>query len=112
MVEILLDRADSGSVANIIVGDTLVVRVQDGPAERRWVLEDSGSLTFHSAEPVVEKDALPGQRLLRFRAVALGATRLRLISGGDEPAPERLEFVVEVHGPQPSSARLLLRKRT
>ena len=52
MVEILLDRADSGSVANILVGDMIVVRVHDTDA-RRWAVEDAG---YSIDENAVQKD--------------------------------------------------------
>lgn len=112
MVEILLDRTDSGSIANILVGDMIVVRVHDAN-ERRWAVEEGGSLAFHSTERATGGAALPGERLLRFRAVTIGATTLRLVHGTprDEPR-ERLVFEFEVHEQQPSSAHLLLRKRT
>ena len=111
MVEILLDRADSGSVANILVGDMIVVRVHDTDA-RRWAVEDAGSLRFHSAERATDAAALPGERVLRFRAAAPGATTLRLGLGQEGDVPrEWLVFEIEVHEQQPSSARLL-RKRS
>ncbi len=110
MVEIVFDRADSGSVATILVGDAIVVRVSDTTDTQGWVVEDSGSLGLDSTEAVADADA-PG-RLLRFRAVAIGETNLRLALRDDHARVlDTLELLVEVHERQPPSSLHLLRKR-
>jgi len=113
MVEILLERTDSGSVANILLGDVLVVRVHDGPNARHWAVEERGSLTLDAAELAGDGPRDPCERLLRFCAVALGPTTLRLVlrDAGELPC-ERLEFLVDVHERPPSNARGLLRRKT
>jgi hypothetical protein len=112
MVEIVFDRTDSGSVATILVGDAIVVRVRDTTDTRCWVVEDSGSLRLDSTEEVGEGDASARERLLRFSAVAIGETNLRLALR-DENARllDTLALVVEVHERQPPSSLHLLRKK-
>jgi hypothetical protein len=91
----------------------IVVRVEDGPGDLAWTVEDGGSLAFDSVVPVPNTDAFSRGWLFRFRAAALGTSTLRLtLCAEGAGVLERLLFVVEVHEPQPSSARLLLRKRS
>ena len=112
MVEIVFDRADSGSVATILVGDAIVVRVSDTTDTQAWVVEDSGSLTLDSTEAVADGDATAPGRSLRFRAVAIGETNLRLALRDDAARVlDTLTLVVEVHERQPPSSLHLLRKR-
>jgi hypothetical protein len=113
MVEIFLDRTYSGSVATILAGDTIVVRVYDGPGNQCWTSDDSGLLTLSSTERVEGDGALPGERLLRFRATKTGQTTLRLALRGDGAhVVDTFVLAVEVHERPPPSAHPFARKRS
>ena len=112
MVQIVLYRTDSGSVATILVGDSIVVRVHDGPGERRWAVEDAGLFTLEATECVEADGETPAERRFRFRASVTGETSLRLtLRAESAQVLDTLLLMVEIFEQPPSSARQLLRKR-
>lgn len=112
MVAIVFDRTDSGSIATILLGDTVVVRVEDGAEAGRWTVEASGLLTLDAMERVEADGTNPGERRLHFRATAVGESSLRLaFRGEDARVLDTFLLEVEVHEQLPSSALELLRKR-
>jgi hypothetical protein len=112
MVEIVLYRTDSSSVATVLVGDIIVVCVHDGPDARRWTVEDSGQLTLDESACVENDGANPTERRFRFRATVIGESSLRLaLRAEDAHVVDTLLLAVEVHDQPPSSALHLFRKR-
>jgi hypothetical protein len=109
MVEVALDRSDAGSVANIIAGDVLVFRLQEGAEDEHWRVEDSGTLNVESTQRVQEPGTPTPERRIRLVAVTLGRTMVSLtLVTSSASVVERLVFTVEVYAPPPS--RRLVRK--
>jgi hypothetical protein len=112
MVQIVFGRADSGSVATILEGDTIVVRVHDGPGARRWAVEDAGLLTLDGTDWVEAEGESPAERRFRFHAGLTGKTSLRLTLRAESARVlDTLLLVIEIFEHPPSSALQLLRKR-
>lgn len=112
MVEVALDHTDAGSVATILEGDVVVVRLQEDRSGERWTVEDSGTLSIESSERVLEPGMSAPERRIRLRAVTLGRTTVRLaLVAASAGAVEALVFTVEVSAPPPSFAHKLLRKK-
>jgi hypothetical protein len=109
MVEVALDRSDAGSVANILVGDVLVVRLLESADGEHWIVEDSGTLSVESTRSVREPGTPAPERRIRLVAMAIGRTTVRVaLVGSDARVVENLAFTVEVYDPPPS--RRLVRK--
>ncbi len=111
MVDLCLDRTDAGSVATILLGDTIALRV--GEADRqRWVIEAVDGVVLVSTGAVASDDEVAGQRVLRFLATAIGRTTLRLLLlGEDGVVADSVALAVEVNAAPPASGRHLFRKR-
>lgn len=112
MVELVFGRTDSGSTATILVGDSIVVCVHDGPAGSRWTLEDCGLLAPAGIERVEADAGTPAERRLRFRATTAGESSLRLaLRAENARVLDTLSLVIDAHERPPSSALRLLRKK-
>jgi predicted secreted protein len=81
MTEVVLDRTASGSVATVVVGDTILVRLgEDAATGFRWTVDERGMLALEAEEYRAESATIGGggERTLRFRTPVAGRTALRL----------------------------------
>lgn len=81
MSEVVLDRTASGSVATVVVGDLIIVRLgENATTGFRWRVDERGALVRESDEYRAPSATIGdgGERQFRFRTPIAGRSILRL----------------------------------